>query len=71
MNDARRAGTARERLLAAASRLFYAQGMTATGIDAVTAEAGVAKMSLYNNFSSKEELMRAARRPAVAMMEPA
>src|SRR5699024_4774748 len=54
-----RTGPARERRLAAASRLFYAHGMTATGIDAVTAKAGVAKMSLYNNFSSKEELMRA------------
>lgn len=51
--------SARERLLDAASRLFYANGMVATGIDAVTAEAGVAKMSLYNNFSSKEELMLA------------
>lgn len=51
--------SARERLLEAASRLFYAQGMTATGIDAVTAAAGVAKQSLYNNFSSKEELMGA------------
>lgn len=52
-------GSARERLLEAASRLFYARGMTATGIDAITAEAGVAKMSLYNNFSSKEKLMTA------------
>ena len=50
---------ARERLLDAASRLFYARGMTATGIDAVTTEAGVAKMSLYNNFSSKDELISA------------
>jgi AcrR family transcriptional regulator len=56
-NDVKR--PARERLLEAASRLFYARGMTATGIDAVTAEAGVAKQSLYNNFSSKEELMGA------------
>jgi AcrR family transcriptional regulator len=53
------AAPARERLLDAAARLFYADGMTATGIDAITAEAGVAKMSLYNNFSSKEELMMA------------
>ncbi|BBE24583.1 TetR family transcriptional regulator (plasmid) [Arthrobacter sp. MN05-02] len=52
-------GSARERLLGAASRLFYADGMAATGIDAITAEAGVAKMSLYNNFSSKEELVLA------------
>jgi len=50
---------ARERLLDAASRLFYAHGITATGIDAVTAEAGVAKMSLYNNFASKDDLISA------------
>ncbi|MBI0374994.1 helix-turn-helix transcriptional regulator [Streptomyces albiflaviniger] len=38
---------------------FYADGVTATGIDTITAEAGVAKMSLYNNFSSKADLVRA------------
>jgi AcrR family transcriptional regulator len=51
--------TARERLLDAAGRLFYADGIAATGINAITAEAGVARMSLYNNFSSKEELVLA------------
>lgn len=50
---------ARERLLAAAARRFYADGVAATGIDAITAEAGVAKMSLYNNFASKAELVAA------------
>ncbi len=50
--------SARERLLAAAGSLFYSRGIGATGIDAITAEAGVAKMSLYNNFSSKAELVQ-------------
>ncbi|MFD6278596.1 TetR/AcrR family transcriptional regulator [Streptomyces sp. NPDC060209] len=50
---------ARERLLAAAARRFYSDGVAATGIDTITAEAGVAKMSLYNNFSSKADLVRA------------
>jgi len=50
---------ARERLLKAAAELFYAQGVGATGIDAITAHADVAKMSLYNNFSSKAELVDA------------
>jgi AcrR family transcriptional regulator len=50
---------ARELLLEAAARLFYAQGVGATGIDAVTAEAGVAKKSLYNNFASKADLVAA------------
>src|SRR6478735_3497414 len=50
---------ARELLLDAAARLFYANGVTATGIDTITAEAGVAKKSLYNNFSSKADLVAA------------
>lgn len=50
-------GQARRRLLDAAARRFYADGISATGIDVVTADAGVAKMSLYNNFASKAELV--------------
>lgn len=51
--------SARERLLKAAAELFYSRGVGATGIDAITARAGVAKMSLYNNFSSKDDLVKA------------
>lgn len=50
---------ARAALLEAASRRFYADGLTGTGIDTITAEAGVAKKSLYNNFSSKADLVTA------------
>ncbi|TLM75595.1 helix-turn-helix transcriptional regulator [Pseudarthrobacter sp. NamB4] len=46
-------------LLNAAARLFYSQGVGATGIDTITSEAGVAKKSLYNNFASKAELVAA------------
>lgn len=58
MTETRAGGriSARSKVLDAASRLFYANGMAATGIDSIIAEAGVAKMSLYNNFSSKEDL---------------
>lgn len=56
MPSTHRKRPARQRLLTAASRLFYTRGITATGIDSITAHAGVAKMSLYNNFSSKEDL---------------
>ncbi|MEU3215506.1 TetR/AcrR family transcriptional regulator [Streptomyces sp. NPDC006971] len=55
----RRRGAARTRILDAAARRFYADGVAATGIDTITAEAGVAKMSLYNNFDSKADLVRA------------
>lgn len=50
---------AREALLEAASRRFYADGVTGTGIDTITSEAGVAKKSLYNNFASKADLVTA------------
>jgi AcrR family transcriptional regulator len=50
---------ARDALIAAASRRFYADGLTATGIDTITTEAGVAKKSLYNNFTSKADLVTA------------
>lgn len=50
---------ARQLLLDAAARLFYSHGVGATGIDAITAAAGVAKKSLYNNFASKSDLVAA------------
>ena len=58
-SPAQRRGSARQRLLEAAAGRFYAEGITATGIDAITAQAGVAKMSLYNNFASKAALVQA------------
>jgi AcrR family transcriptional regulator len=48
---------ARERLLAAADQLFYAEGVQTVGIDRVIEHAGVAKASLYNVFGSKEGLV--------------
>jgi AcrR family transcriptional regulator len=50
---------ARASLLEAAARLFYADGVAATGIDSITAAAGVAKKSLFNNFASKADLVAA------------
>ncbi len=52
-------GSARERLLASADELFYADGVQSVGIDRVIEHAGVAKASLYNAFGSKEGLVRA------------
>ncbi|MHC1558329.1 TetR/AcrR family transcriptional regulator [Actinomycetospora sp. C-140] len=51
--------SARSKLLDAAAARFYARGVAATGIDTITADAGVAKMSLYNNFASKADLVAA------------
>lgn len=50
---------ARDRLLSAANELFYAEGINNVGIDRVIEHAGVAKASLYANFRSKDELVRA------------
>ncbi len=52
-------GSARARLLAAAAESFYDHGVAGTGIDTITAAAGVAKMSLYNNFAGKDDLVLA------------
>lgn len=49
----------RERVLGTATRLFYAQGVRAVGIDLVVAEAAVAKTSLYRHFRTKDDLVAA------------
>ncbi len=56
------ASTKREQLVDTALELFYRRGFNATGIDKVLAEAGVAKMTLYNHFKSKDELILATLR---------
>jgi AcrR family transcriptional regulator len=48
----------RQRLLAAADELFYNEGIHSVGIDRVIEKAGVAKGSLYYNFSGKDELIK-------------
>jgi AcrR family transcriptional regulator len=47
----------RNRLLDAADRLFYREGVGAVGIDRVLAEADAAKASLYQHFGSKDQLV--------------
>ncbi|WP_306207376.1 TetR/AcrR family transcriptional regulator [Actinoplanes sp. RD1] len=51
--------TARDRLLASAGELFYAEGVHTVGIDRVIEHAGVAKASLYSCFGNKEGLIKA------------
>lgn len=47
----------RQRILETAQRLFYRDGFRAVGIDTIIAEAGVAKMTLYRHFPSKDDLI--------------
>ncbi|MAU51640.1 MAG: TetR family transcriptional regulator [Roseovarius sp.] len=49
----------RDDLVETALKLFYSGGFNATGIDRILAESGVAKMTLYKHFRSKDELILA------------
>ena len=67
-----RARSARTKLLDAADRLFYAEGVHTVGIDRIIEEAGVANGSLFYNFSGKDDLVAAylavgyhSRRPRI------
>ena len=59
MGRTRETSEARQRILETADRLFYQDGIRAVGIDRIIAEAGVAKMSLYKHFPSKDDLILA------------
>ncbi|MGI9581092.1 TetR/AcrR family transcriptional regulator [Chryseobacterium sp. RRHN12] len=49
----------RDRIIRVASDLFYKQGFNSTGINQIIAEADIAIGSLYNHFSSKNDLLQA------------
>ncbi len=50
----------REAILDAAKRLFLGKGYASTSMDAVAAEAGVSKLTVYSHFNDKETLFSAA-----------
>lgn len=50
---------ARERIMEAVYDLFSRRGIRAVGIDAIISQSGVARMTLYRHFGSKEELVLA------------
>ncbi|NDW04776.1 TetR/AcrR family transcriptional regulator [Jiella pacifica] len=53
------ATTTREKILDAANRLFYAEGVRAVSVDAVADGAGITKKTLYYHFRSKDDLIAA------------
>ena len=55
----RPAAETREHILDVAERLFYRDGIRATGVDKITDEAGVAPTTLYRLFASKDDLVAA------------
>jgi AcrR family transcriptional regulator len=48
-----------ERIIAAANRLFYRDGIGRVSVDAIADEAGLTKRSLYYHFKSKDDLIAA------------
>jgi AcrR family transcriptional regulator len=50
-------GSMRERLIAAASELFYAHGLRAVSVDKVIERAGTTKVTFYRHFQSKDDLV--------------
>lgn len=56
MSTTAKTGAPRERILEAASELFYTQGYRATGINEVIRQSGVAKATFYSHFPAKDDL---------------
>lgn len=55
--ESRRASPARERLVEAASKLFYCEGVNSVGVERIIEAAGVARMTFYRHFPSKTDLI--------------
>ena len=53
------ATTPKEKLYQTAARLFFQHGYRAVGVDAIAAESGVGKMTLYRHYPSKDDLIAA------------
>jgi AcrR family transcriptional regulator len=51
--------SARQRILDAGGRLFYAEGIHAVGVNRLVREAGVTRATFYRHFPSKEDLVEA------------
>jgi len=51
--------SAKDRILDAANRLFYAEGIRAVSVDAIAAKAEITKKTLYYHFKSKDDLIDA------------
>ncbi|HOF19299.1 MAG TPA: TetR/AcrR family transcriptional regulator [Phycisphaerae bacterium] len=67
--DAEPAPGKREAIMAAATKVFDGRGFAATTMDAIAAEAGIAKGSIYNYFKSKDDLFYQVFEHAVGQSE--
>ena len=66
MDEGEGGAAVRERILAGVDRLFYAQGIKSVGVDAIAAELGISKKTLYRHFPSKDDLVIAYLRGRVS-----
>ena len=57
----------RDRIIAAASKLFIERGARSVSMDEVAVEAGVARRTLFNYFASKDDLLWAVASPMLEM----
>jgi AcrR family transcriptional regulator len=51
--------SSKDQLLETAARLFFQNGYRAIGVDTITAESGIGKMTLYRHFENKDDLIAA------------
>ena len=63
------ASPVRERILDAASRRYYADGIRAVSADRLIAEAGVSKVTFYRHFPTKDDLITAYLQQQAAWSE--
>jgi TetR/AcrR family transcriptional regulator, regulator of autoinduction and epiphytic fitness len=66
-----RRGGSREAIVEAAERLFLERGFASVSMDELAEAAGVARRTLYNQFSSKEEIFREMLRRLSGQLENA
>ncbi|HYL57430.1 MAG TPA: TetR family transcriptional regulator [Candidatus Acidoferrales bacterium] len=59
----------RQKIVSAASRMFRERGIAATGVDAITSDAGLTHGAMYSQFESKEAITAEAVSSALAQSE--
>src|SRR5580704_18310829 len=64
-------GESREAIGAAAGRLFLERGFASVSMDELAEAAGVARRTLYNQFTSKEDIFREMLRRVSSQLEEA
>ncbi len=69
--DVDKAEELEERIIIAASRRFFTEGLTAVRMDDMARELGMSKKTLYRLFASKDELLRAVLQKFIGEVEAA